>query len=548
MQKNNKKLIRTSLAAALITGLGVATLKNKKVLGVIMSGTTETIGLTNTMIKEKLSGIKQEIASQKLKPSANFPLIQLPEGYEIEKVADGLTYPTSVAWDDQGTLYVAEAGGTFEDEPGVEARILRVENGTATEVINLTGKVYPAISGMTWHNGAFYITHREMDLSGAVSKVTMDGEVTQLIGGIVDSKSDHQPNDIRVGTDGRMYVCVGIGGNSGYMDQNVMASVKRSPDGHPTVAQDIVLTGVNIEIPNYLKNSPESILTGAFVPFGTVTEPGQVIKGRNKCGGSILVFDPEDAEATVKPYAWGFRNTIGIAWNQAGEMFAAINGYDNGPGRPIKDVYDGTYRVKEGAWYGWPDFTANFDPVTDPRYRPTTMTIAPAFIGDKRLDRKLHFLIDHKASNLKQPDKSLILGLHEVNSSPSKPDMAPASWEEYADHLFVPEFGDFEWFTNPARDKSAGSRISVIDTNSRGQQKVQPFIQNEEPAPASQLGKRGEGIERPYDVKFGPDGAMYIVDFCSLRVNLDRIAQDGEGHFPVDFHKETGMIWKVTQK
>jgi hypothetical protein len=30
------------------------------------------------------------------------------------------------------------------------------------------------------------------------------------------------------------------------------------------------------------------------------------------------------------------------------------------------------------------------------------------------------FLIDHEASGLKRQDKSLILGWHEVNSSPSK--------------------------------------------------------------------------------------------------------------------------------
>jgi glucose/arabinose dehydrogenase len=519
----------------------------KNFFDVISSTVSETISFGNSMLKEKMTELKQEIASRKLSKSSNFPLIHLPEGFEIEKVVEGLTYPTSVTWDDKGTMYVAEAGGTFEDEEDAQARILRVENGKATEVINLNGKIYPAISGMTWHNGGFYITHREMDLSGAVSRVTLDGNITQIIGGIIDSKSDHQPNDIRVGRDGRMYVCVGIGGNSGFMDQNVMAAVKRFPDGHPTVAKDIVLTGVNVEVPNYLEDSPELILTGAFVPFGTETKPGQVIKGRNKCGGSILVFDPDNAEATIKPFAWGFRNTIGIAWNKADEMFVAVNGYDNAPARPIKDVYDGTYRVKEGAWYGWPDFTANFDPVTDEKYRPVTSAIAPVYIDGKRQERKLYFLIDHEASGLKQPDKSLILGLHEVNSSPSKPDIAPESWGEYADHLFVPEFGDFEWLTNPTRDKTAGSRISVISTAGSDKQDVQPFIQNEEPKTASQLGKSGEGLERPYDVKFGPDGAMYIVDFSSLRVNLDRIAQ-GEGHFPVDFHPETGIIWRVYKK
>ncbi|MDQ3513024.1 MAG: sugar dehydrogenase, partial [Chloroflexota bacterium] len=42
-----------------------------------------------------------------------FPTILVSAGYQIEKVVAGLTYPTSVAWDDDGIMYVAEAGGQF---------------------------------------------------------------------------------------------------------------------------------------------------------------------------------------------------------------------------------------------------------------------------------------------------------------------------------------------------------------------------------------------------------------------------------------------------
>lgn len=510
--------------------------------GTLGSALADSVSVGINTMSEKMEELKHDGASKDLEASANFPMIRLPKGYEIEKVVDNLTYPTSVTWDDKGNMYVAEAGGTFLDEEGASARILRVEvNGQTTEVVNLDGQIYPAISGMMWYKGAFYITHREMDLSGAVSRVTMDGEITRIIGGIIDSKSDHQPNDIRVDKNGLMYVCVGIGGNSGFMDENMIPFVLKAPDGHPTAAKDIVLRGVNIQLPDFVKGSGY-VLTGAFVPFGTETYPGQVIKGHNKAGGSILVFDPENGEATVRPYAWGFRNIIGIAWNSEGELFAAVNGYDNAPGRPINDYHDGTYRIREGEWYGWPDFAANFDPVTDAKFKPTASTVAPVFINGERHARELHFLIDHEASGLKQPDKSLILGLHEVNSSPSKPDIAPESWGKYADHLFVPEFGDMEWITNPTRDKPAGSRIAVMKTSGTGEHTIRPFVQNEQVGPGSTQGKPGEGIERPYDVKFGPDGAMYIVDFGSLRVNLNNIAK---GKFPVQFDAGTGMLWRV---
>jgi hypothetical protein len=58
----------------------------------------------NSMLKEKMTELKQVIASQRLKPSTNFPMIHLQEGYEIEKVVEGLTYPTSVAWDERYTF------------------------------------------------------------------------------------------------------------------------------------------------------------------------------------------------------------------------------------------------------------------------------------------------------------------------------------------------------------------------------------------------------------------------------------------------------------
>ncbi len=165
---------------------------------------------------------KERIGDPPGNPSDLFPAIQLPDGYQIEKVADKLTYPTSVTWDDQGRMYIAEAGGAFFDEPA-PARILRMEtNGAITVVVpDLEARgIYPAISGMVWHDGAIYFTHRADDMTGAVSRMTPDGgTITELFRGFIDSQTDHQLNGIRVGPDGRMYFASGIGGNSAVMGQ-----------------------------------------------------------------------------------------------------------------------------------------------------------------------------------------------------------------------------------------------------------------------------------------------------------------------------------------
>lgn len=309
------------------------------------------IGLSGCEFIDELKNPNKDRPADGLVSSADFPVIQLPGGYQIEKVVGELTYPTSVAWDDQGRMYVAEAGGAFMDQPA-PARILKIENGKATEVANLEAKgIHSPITGMVWHKGALYFTHRAPDRTGAVSRMTPDGTITELFSGVVDSQTDHFLNDIRVGPDGRMYVASGIGGNTVVMGIDLAAMVKESPNAHATSAKDIVLTGRNFKAPDFrTEEQGDEVLSGAFVPFGTETKPGQVIKGTNKAGGAILAFDPDNAEATLKPYAWGFRNVVGMAWNKKGEMFACQNGYDvNGP-RPILDEYDPTYRVRQDAW------------------------------------------------------------------------------------------------------------------------------------------------------------------------------------------------------
>jgi len=72
--------------------------------------------------------------------NVDFPLIEVPGSFKVEKVAEGLNFPTSVAWDDQKIMYIVEAGGGFLQEPPA-ARILKIDNGQKTEIVNLTAKV-----------------------------------------------------------------------------------------------------------------------------------------------------------------------------------------------------------------------------------------------------------------------------------------------------------------------------------------------------------------------------------------------------------------------
>ena len=467
--------------------------------------------------------------------------IQVPEGFKVEKVVGGLDFPTSITWDDQGNMFVAEAGGGLGQKEG-QMRIMHVKDGMAKEVVNLSNKpgFEVALVGLTWHDGAFYVTHRAENGTGAASRVTKDGQVETLFQGIIDSKAEHQINDIRMGPDGRMYVAVGLAGNAGVMDMS--ASIQEYPDARSTPCQDIVLIGKNFKTANFLSEEEgDSVLTGAFVPFGVETHPGQVIQGVTLCGGSILSFDPRDPMGTIKTHAWGFRNLIGLAWDhKTGEMYAAENGYDIRGSRPVKGEIDATLKVKEGMWYGVPDFSASRKPLTNPEFEVPDKFQAPIFINGEFVGKDLGFVIDHEASGLTPPDPSLVVGHHMVHSSPSLLDVAPASWGNWEGNLFIAEWGDLTPPTDPLRaELTAGFRVVRVNPETGH---LEPFVGNGHPGPASEQGLSGKGINHPFDVKFGPDGAMYIVDYGEVKV------QPNDPALPIDPIRGTGIIWKVTKK
>ena len=479
-------------------------------------------------------------------PRAQSPSVgvfELPEGYQIEKVADGLNFPSSVTFDDQGQLYVVESGGGLTPMQARPMRILRVEGDQTTEVVNLDGLGIGApVTGMTWYEGAFYITHRHGEnRTGTVSRVTPGGQITEVLSGIIDSQSEHHVNGLEVGPDGLMYLGVGEAANAAVVGSDIAPFVELSPELQARPCQDITLRGHNFQAEDFRTDvEGDMVLTGAFVPFGTPTEPGQVIEGVTKCGSSILKFDPSDAEGTLAVHAWGFRQPIDVAFDpQTGELYVAENGYDNRGPRPVNDEFDATLRVEAGTWYGVPDFSAAREPLSDPKFEAPDDLQATVFEGtETELGKELDFVIDHEASGLTPPDPSLVIGLHPFNSSPSGLDVAPESWGEFAGDVFVSEWGDLAPATNPIRGQApAGFRVVQIDPDS-GQ--LEPFVGNAAPGPASKQNAAGNGLERPFDVKFGPDGALYISDYGVVNVNPEQMP-------PYQQMPGTGAVWKVTR-
>jgi glucose/arabinose dehydrogenase len=170
--------------------------------------------------------------------------------------------------------------------------------------------------------------------------------------------------------------------------------------------------------------------------------------------------------------------------------------------------------VREGAWYGWPDYSAALDPVTEPRHEPPREYLAAG-------QTALAAVIDRAASGLPAPDKSLLVVTTEPHAALGGMTFLPAEgpFAGWAGQLLLSEMGDFKPVTNPVTpEERAGFQIERVDVRS-GERSV--FARNrgsgDSAQPASTLDLT-DAFERPVDVKVGPDGFVYVLDYGPLIV------------------------------
>jgi glucose/arabinose dehydrogenase len=442
--------------------------------------------------------------------------IALPEGYRIEVVATGLTFPTAVTFDEQGTPYVTESGYSY-GEVFTEPRLLRVESdGRLTEVAR---GGHPPWTGVTFHQGAFYVAEGGEKGGGRISRVTPDGQVTPLVSEL-PSLGDHHTNGPAFGPDGALYYAVGTATNAGVVgpDNAKMGWLKRAERFHDIPCRDVVLSGVNFTSENPLTEDPtDKASTGAFVPFGTATTPGQVIRGALPCSGAIFRL-PRGA-STPELVAWGFRNPYGLTFSPDGKLYVAENGFDERGSRPLYGAADHLWEVKEGQWYGWPDFSGD-RPTNQPWFRQS----------EKSQDTPSEFLLQQHPNPPPRP-----VAYFGVHSSSNRFDFSRSEDFGYVGQAFVAQFGD----QSPDTGKvfaPVGFKVVRVDVATGV---IHNFVANKDKGsggPASKLDTGG--LERPIDARFDPSGrALYIVDFGVMLLK-------GKQYLPF---QQTGVLWRVTR-
>jgi hypothetical protein len=64
-----------------------------------------------------------------------------------------------------------------------------------------------------------------------------------------------------------------------------------------------------------------------------------------------------------------------------------------------------------------------------------------------------------------------------------------------------------------------GGKVVRVDLTTR---QIEDFVRNTRGIPASRQGRDVDALERPIDIKFGPDGKLYIVDYGQMEMREGR--------------------------
>ena len=216
-------------------------------------------------------------------------------------MANGLTFPTGVTFDDAGGVYVVESGYVY-GEKWTQPRLLKIE-AESTRVI-ASGERNGPWNGVTYAKGAFYVAEGGALEGGRILKIDRNGKITPIVEGL-PSLGDHHTNGPVLGSDGYLYFGQGVATNSGVVgeDNASFGWLARHPEVHDVPCHDVTLNGQNFETANPLTpDKKDKASTGAFLPFGTPSTPGQVIQGRVPCSGAIMRVRPEGGAPSL--VAW----------------------------------------------------------------------------------------------------------------------------------------------------------------------------------------------------------------------------------------------------
>jgi len=425
--------------------------------------------------------------------------IIIPPAYKIEAFAHGLDTPIGIAFTEDGDILIAD-DGILTGNP----KVLLLSKGNFKLIAD--GFNVP-ITGINYRNKVVYVSHR-----GVITTVKMDGTKQDIISGL-PSNGDYCNNKVDFDVDGKMYFGQGTATNSGVVGVDNEWVLENCSFFHDQPGSYIMLNGQNFETKNIQIPAGDTAITGAYSPYGVPNlQRFEIIKGTIRASGSVLKANDDGSK--LEQIAWGFRNPFIVKHDLFNRLFVTNQGYENRGSRPIANAPDVISLIIPKTWYGFPDY-AGGELVTLPKF-------APASGEQPEILFTNHPSVPPKPF-VYFPPYCAIMGL-DYNKNPNF---------GVVNDMYIAEFGNQgrNTYTLGEDKTQVGNRIAKVDMNTA---EVTTFAINKSGYPAY-VGEGG-GLSRPTDVEFGPDGAMYIVDYAiTTKEN------------PYDYIPNTGVIWKVTK-
>jgi glucose/arabinose dehydrogenase len=394
---------------------------------------------------------------------------------------------------------------------------------------------------MVFANDKLYVTHRDAGGRGTVTAFGLDGSHTTVIGDL-PAQGDYSVTDICVRpSDGRLFFAVGSATNSGVVgtDNWMTGWLRKHPEVCDRSYAQLELNGYRFDSKNPdagLFGGPDIAVTAPYQPFGRSDLTTILPASDSKPNGAVFSISPSGGDLKVE--AFGLHHPRGLAFGDYGRLYAVNDGMELRGTRPVKNDPDALVRILFGVtptWYGGFDYSSDFLPISDPKFQEESLLRPSGY-------RSLRPLVDREASSLpnklKAPDRELLLhGVFASQSGAAKLSFVPAEgpFKDYHGSAIVALCGDRAPFATSGYKlrEYFGYRVVRVDVDEKV---VSDFIVNTRRQPASQLGKGTIALERPIDVKFGPDGALYILDFGQMTV------RNGKEKIT----KGTGKIFKLT--
>ena len=413
---------------------------------------------------------------------------------EIEVIAGGFSFPTSLAFDDAGGMYVAESGLPFGGAPP-GGRVWRVGAQRELLIENLRAPV----NGLTFHRGRLYVS--EGGHPARISCFDLDGKLLSVVLDNLPGPGNYHTNMAVFGPDEKLYFSQGAMTNTGIigLDAYELGWLRRLPHNYDLPGYDVVLNGINVETADPLSDEANATTqTGAFAPFGQRTEVGQRIAAQLPCTAAVMRCNADGSELEL--VAWGLRNAYGLGFLPDGRLLAVDQGADDRGSRPVGNVPDMLFEVRKGAWYGWPDFIGD-TPISDSRYQPKHGA-PPAFL-----------LANH--DELPPPEKPLLS--FPSHAAAAKFAVLPEHARRWAGQIVVALFGDEVPMTAPSGPRVGRSIVRVDPAD----WSLHPLL---------------DGPSRPIDVQYhAAENALYVLDFGNFEMR---------DNGAVEATAKSGKVWR----